>query len=162
MKFLRLHIFITLSFFFWMSCEQDTRECHLSYSPLIFYVGFDSLDFSTFWVEKYDKCCGFNNLLSRDTIHFKGQITDTFKLPDMYFPSAPTSYAQPNYNWRIKFNNGVEVNLMDIYHEATRCTKSGASFDPCICKVLDYTLKCVNCNSYERKMGSVTWVYIIK
>ena len=98
------------------SCKAHRRECFLSYTPTLYYVGFDSSDFIQLHLEKYKKCCNFDSLISIDTLSISNLGLYPSKLIDtitagLYFPGGGSYYGIPEYNWIINLSGNKRIKL---------------------------------------------------
>lgn len=147
------------------SCLSHQKDCFLTYSPTIHYVGFDSADISQIYVEQYKKCCGFDSLIQKDTLNYTGSFPtsneDTIYISGLYFPSGANSYANPNFNWIIKLSNNAQIRLSNILFEKNTC-EAGHLTTTCFCNLKSFEIETVNCTYKTVKKTSTSSIYIHK
>lgn len=144
-----------------ISCSVPKKDCFLKYSPLIFYVGFDSSDIKQMTVEKYSKCCNYDSLINIDTLYYSDQFQDTMSFGGIYFPSSPSSYADPHFNWILKLPNHVQIKLSNILLNNNTCRTEKLN-TPCFCNLIYFDIATENCTYKTVEFGNSSIVYIHK
>ena len=143
------------------SCTS-TYECRNTNYPLLILTNFDSTDFNYLKIEKYIPNDNFKTKISEYTItqnNIWSQTTDTVEIGKLPIAGSHFYDGDVLFDWHIVCSGGQEFYFSNSIQKKYQCDDYYRSSNPCICTLLAYNLKLVNCQIIKK---DYSFIYIKK